>query len=162
MWERALTVVLLGLLAGVAPVSGPAVDATTYLVRDSDQGVAWPGARPEVLPELDLSGDRAPLRVRQGQILTWIVPEGDSVTMRNAAMILDRNIPLRPGPGDIMVRGWQEPTAPFGTFDLELARGSLDRLVAGRPARHHRVHATLWNTVRDGTDGQRLIVAAHF
>lgn len=165
MRGRAIPVVflgLLGLLAGTAPTDGQAGGAITYLVQDSDQGVAWPGARPEVAPELDLSGDRSPLRVYQGPTLTWIVPEGDSVALRNAVMILDRNAPLRPGPDDIMVRGWQEPTAPFDTFDLDLARGSLDRRVAGRPARHYRLHATLWNSGPGATVGQRLAFTAHF
>lgn len=146
MTARTLTSTILTgmLLAGLTATSAGAQEAVTYVVRDIE--VAAPdGPTVDVqLDDPDFGTDRTPMRVVHGPVYTWVVPRGDSLTVRDAAMILHHNAPLRPGPGSVFVRGWQSvPVARYDTVHMALERGDRDRVVAGAAAHHYRLRAVI-------------------
>ncbi len=154
------TLILAAAATGSLPGTGRAQAAMTYVVRDAQRGVAWTGAAGAAA--IDLSGDRNPMRVTQGNTLTWVVPlDADETPTPRTAVVLHHNVPVRPETGGLMVRGWpSDRAARYDTFDLELARGAHDREVAGRTARHYEVRAVVARTGPDGGMG-RFDYAAH-
>lgn len=138
---RRSTGALLATLVGLCAAPATGQEAYTYIVRD----VAYDFAELDNPPGsggLAIGEDRTPLRVVQGAELTWVVPEGDSLTLEDAVLILSRNAPVRPGSGPVLVRGWDPaPAARYDTFDMALQRGDRDRSVAGRAAHHYRLQA---------------------
>ncbi|MFO7894896.1 MAG: hypothetical protein R6U63_14275 [Longimicrobiales bacterium] len=152
----ALVVALLSASAAAAQ------EAYTYQVRDAGGGYRMGGEAPR---EFDFSRDRSPVRVIQGPEFTWVVPEGrvDTLTRENAVMILSRNVPVRPGMGDVVVRGWRPArVARYDSFSVHFDRGDRDREVAGRTAHHYRLEAHIRRTSSvDGSD-QRFEYDADF
>ncbi|MGK7312405.1 MAG: hypothetical protein ACN0LA_09220 [Candidatus Longimicrobiales bacterium M2_2A_002] len=141
---RTLATTILALLAvGLAGPPTAAQEAFTYLVRHAS-GAYRSGDGPV---ELDFSADRDPMRVVQGPEVTWVVPRGDSLTRENATMILSRNAPVSPGPGDLMIRGWRPAeVASWDSFSVALSRGGQDREVAGRTAHHYILESYIQRT----------------
>lgn len=139
-----------------------AQEAYTYQVRDVEGGYRMGGETPS---ELDVSRDRNPMRVIQGPEFTWVVPEGstDTLTRENAVMILSRNVPVRPGMGDVVVRGWRTArVARYDSFSVRFDRGDRDRDVAGRTAHHYRLEAHIRRTSSVDGSYQRLEYDADF
>lgn len=157
-------VVAAAAVVAAALVAAPAVaqEAYTYQVRDAGGGFRMGG---EAARELDVSRDRNPMRVIQGPEFTWVVPEAgaDTLTRENAAMILSGNAPVRPGAGDLVVRGWRPArVARYDSFYVRFDRGDRDREVAGRTAHHYRLEAHIRRTSSvDGSD-QRFEYDADF
>ncbi len=141
---RTLATTALALLAvGLTGPPATAQEAFTYLVRTA--GGAYTAGDGPV--ELDFSEDQDPLRVVQGPEVTWVVPRGDSLTRTNATMILSRNAPVSPGPGDLMIRGWRPAeVASWDSFSVALRRGEQDREVAGRTAHHYVLESYIERT----------------
>lgn len=146
--HRALRTLLVLLLIPLAllGVASPAhtQDALTYLIRDVDGGYRVGGAAPD---SFDFSADRDPLRVVQGPDITWVVHNGDHLTRENAVMILSRNVPVQPGPGGVVVRGWRPAHVEhYDSFFVSLTRGDRDQKVAGHTAHHYRLHSHIERT----------------
>lgn len=140
---RTLATTTLALFAAGVALPAQAQEAFTYLVRTAG-GADRSGDGPV---ELDFSADRDPVRVVQGPEVTWVVPQGDSLTRRNATMILSRNAPVSPGPGDLMIRGWRPAeVASWDSFSVALRRGGEDREVAGRTAHHYILESYIQRT----------------
>jgi hypothetical protein len=138
---------ILATLVGAAGVR--AQDTYTYLVRDVDGGYRVGGSAPDsVAPDsFDFSADRDPLRVVQSPEFTWVVHDGDDLTRDNAVMILSRNVPVRPGAGDVVVRGWRPArVAHYDSFSVSFTRGDQDREVAGHTAHHYHLRSHIERT----------------
>ncbi len=141
---------LIALLVGAAPAV--AQQAHSYIVRDAGGGYRMGGEAPD---SFDFSADRDPMRVVQGPEWTWVVHEGDSLTRDNAVMILNRGVPVSPGVGDVVVRGWRPArVASYDSFTVTFERGDADRQVAGHAAEHYRVRSFIQRTSTFG-DVQR-------
>jgi hypothetical protein len=126
--------------------AGPAVaqEAYTYIVRDAGGGYRVGGEAPDTF---DFAQDRDPLRVIQGPEWTWVVHDGDALTRETAVMILDRGVPVSPGIGDLVVRGWRPSrVASYDSFAVAFERGDADRTVAGHSAEHYRLTAFIQRT----------------
>lgn len=152
---------LIALAAGVAGTPAAAQEALTYVVRDADM-VPRPGG--EGSSEIDFTADPDPMRVFQGPETTWVVPEGDTaLTRENATMILSRNAPVSPGPGDLMIRGWRPAeVASYDSFSVSLTRGDRDRDVAGQTARHYVLESYIQRTGALAGNRQRYVFSADF
>lgn len=159
---RSIATALILIATGPAAAPASAQSAYTYVVREAGGALEGPGGE-ATSGHFDVEADRSPMRVVQGPELTWVVPEGDSLTMENAALILSRNVPVRPGPGPLMVRGWHRaPAARYDTFAMELVRGDRDREVAGRDGRHYQLRAAFRRSrTTEGTE-QRYEYTADF
>ena len=148
---------------GVCLVGAPAAaqEAFTYVVYDADRQYRSGDVPPS---ELDFHADPDPMRVYQGPETTWVVPEGDTVlTRENAVMLLSRNAPVSPGPGDLMIRGWRPAeVASYDSFSVSLARGDADREVAGRGARHYVLDSYIQRTGALAGNRQRYEFHADF
>lgn len=147
MTDIARSLATTALVVSAACLTAPpatAQDAFTYLVRDAS-GPYRSGA--ESPTELDVSADGDPMQVVQGPEITWVVPEGESLTLDNATMILSDNAPVSPGIADLMIRGWRPAeVASWDSFSVALTRGDRDREVAGRPARHYVLESYIQRT----------------
>lgn len=128
--------------AAAAAQAPPPPDALTYRVRLLDRGWRPPPLGPGELPELEVAGPAA-VRVIHAPRLTWVVDAGRTPSLASARLFLDGHEAVTPGPGSLLLRGWEPDPGSIRVVGLERVRGDRDRTVAGRRAEHHTVRATL-------------------
>jgi hypothetical protein len=158
--ERATLLCILAGPAGLAGQAPPPQDVLTYGVRVLDRGWPAPPVAPDELPGLPVDGYPT-IRVIHGPRLTWVVDAGRTPSLASARLFLEGHETVMPGPGSLLLRGWDAASDSGTVVDLELVRGSGDRDIAGRRAEHYTVLATVERAGGASGGRSRYDVTAH-
>lgn len=163
--DFATLVVSFTLSAVFLSVPGPvmAQDAYRYVVYGSDGGFTWPGDGSDPRPEMEIPAGGDTLRVVQGPEYSYGMWGDQTPAVGSAERVFHETEPVHEGEGGLLLRGWQPAeVAEYHAFDVALTPGEVDREVAGRPAEHWELRATIERTSEADGSRQRYEYQAHF